>query len=162
MLLLDDIAKLWDLRDSRYSVQVVKHKHEAEEGLKFLNKVQTSYKMKNWTSVMIFNNEKCRSLTLDYVNRASGLELHQFHWLKNPEAEIGDIPSEWNYLVGVNPKTGKPKNVHFTLGGPFFNEFRDIEFSSEWFQARECMNSCSQKSESYDRNNKNSGAELNV
>ena len=36
MLMLDDIAKLWELRDNRYAVMVVKHDHVPKETVKFL------------------------------------------------------------------------------------------------------------------------------
>src|SRR3546814_6586317 len=49
MLVLDDIAKLWALRDDRYAVQVVKHDHVPQEDVKFLDKVQTKYEKKNWS-----------------------------------------------------------------------------------------------------------------
>ena len=34
---------------------------------------------------MLFNNARCRVLTPDYVNTASGLDLHQFKWLGNDD-----------------------------------------------------------------------------
>ena len=33
---------------------------------------------------MLMNCRKCTTLTPDYVNKASGLELHQFKWLEGP------------------------------------------------------------------------------
>ena len=80
-LVLDDIAKLWALRDERYAVQVVKHNHVPKEQVKFLGEKQSKYEKKNWSSVMLMNCAKCRALTPEYVNTASGLELHQFKWL---------------------------------------------------------------------------------
>ena len=47
---------------------------------------------------MLFNNERCRSLSADYVNSATGLELHRFAWIE--DAAIGELPLEWNWLVG--------------------------------------------------------------
>jgi hypothetical protein len=82
MLLLDDVVNLWKMRDDKYSVMCVKHEHIPEEETKFLGRVQTRYEKKNWSSVMLFNCSKCLSLTPDYVNKASGLELHRFQWLK--------------------------------------------------------------------------------
>jgi hypothetical protein len=78
MLVLDDIANLWALRDDRYAVMVVKHDHRPREAVKFLGQPQTAYPKKNWSSVMLFNNTRCRALTPEYVNTATGLELHQF------------------------------------------------------------------------------------
>ncbi len=60
MLMLDDIAKLWALRDERYAVMVIKHDHVPKEERKFLNEPQTKYEKKNWSSVMLFNNARCR------------------------------------------------------------------------------------------------------
>jgi hypothetical protein len=76
MLVLDDIATLWRLRDERHAVQVVKHNHVPKEDTKFLGATQTKYNKKNWSSVMLMNCERCTALTPEYVNTASGLELH--------------------------------------------------------------------------------------
>ena len=70
-------------------------------------------------------------LTPDYVNQASGLDLHQFKWLKDDNL-IGKLPTEWNHLVGVGAENKKAKLVHFTLGGPYFSDYANCEFSSEW------------------------------
>lgn len=138
MLMLEDVAKLWALRDDRYAVMCVKHRHKPKETIKFLNAPQTRYEKKNWSSVMLFNNARCRALTVDYVNTASGLELHQFKWLAS-EDEIGDIPVEWNHLVGCQEPREDAKNVHYTLGGPYFREFGDCEYALQWFLERERM-----------------------
>ena len=42
MLMLDDIANLWRLRDERYAVMVVKHDHVPKERTKFLGEPQSS------------------------------------------------------------------------------------------------------------------------
>src|SRR6478735_4078758 len=81
MLMRDDIAKLWKLRDERFAVQVIKHVHVPKEETKFEGNVQTKYEKKNWSSVMLMNCARCTALTPDFVNRATGLELHQFKWL---------------------------------------------------------------------------------
>lgn len=46
MLFLDDVAKLWDLRDDRYAVMCVKHDHKPTEDTKFLGATQTRYEKK--------------------------------------------------------------------------------------------------------------------
>lgn len=138
MLVRDDIAKLWALRDDRYAVMCVKHQHVPAETVKFLDKPQTAYGKKNWSSVMLFNNAKCRALTPDYVNTATGLELHQFKWLQNDEL-IGELPHTWNHLVGYDPLDTSASNVHFTSGGPYFNEYAECEHSGEWFEQRQHM-----------------------
>src|ERR1700693_2486545 len=101
MLMLADIVELWKLRDERYAVQVVKHVHVPKEEVKFLGHTQTKYEKKNWSSVMLMNCARCRALTPEYVNTASGLELHQFKWL-GTDALIGELPSRWNHLVSYD------------------------------------------------------------
>ena len=138
MLFLDDIAELWKLRDERYAVQVVKHVHVPKEDVKFLGSVQTKYEKKNWSSVMLMNCAKCTALTPEYVNSASGLELHQFKWLAGDHL-IGEIPHRWNHLVGFDPPRADPGLVHYTTGGPYFDEYRDCEYAKEWFAERDAM-----------------------
>ena len=144
MLMLADIAELWRLRDERYAVMVVKHNHVPREERKFLDQPQTPYQKKNWSSVMLFNNSKCRALTPEYVNSASGLELHQFKWLTSDDL-IGAIPDRWNHLVGYNPPRRDASLVHFTLGGPYFEEYRDCEYAAEWRREHEAMLSVDQR-----------------
>jgi len=138
MLMLDDIARLWALRDPDYAVQVVKHDHRPREAIKFLGEPQTPYEKKNWTSVMIFNNQRCRALTPEYVNRASGLELHQFKWLAD-EGLIGELPRRWNHLVGYEAPCADVSLVHYTLGGPYFPEYAGCEHAEAWTKEREAM-----------------------
>ena len=138
MLMLDDIAELWAMRDERYAVQVVKHEHRPREGHKFLGEVQTAYEKKNWSSLMLFNCAKCTALTPDYVSSASGLALHQFKWL-GADSEIGEIPGRWNYLVDYDPAAplSEISNLHYTLGGPYYHAYRDCGYADLWLAERE-------------------------
>jgi lipopolysaccharide biosynthesis glycosyltransferase len=140
MLLTDDIVKLWDLRDERYAVQVVKHNHEAKESVKFLNQSQTPYKKKNWSSVMLMNCNRCKALTPDYVNSASGLELHQFKWIENDKL-IGNIDKRWNYLAGVDPVIAETdiSNIHYTIGGPYFESSKNCDYADIWLAEQKLM-----------------------
>lgn len=131
MIALDDIASLWRLADERFAVQVVKHHHVPKERTKFLGATQTRYEKKNWSSVMLMNCARCRALTPDYVNGATGLELHQFKWLGSDDL-IGELPARWNHLVGYDAPRPDAAIVHFTIGGPYFAEYRDCEYASEW------------------------------
>ena len=131
MLMRDDVANLFALRDDRYAAMVVKHDHVPKEQRKFLDQPQSAYQKKNWSSVILFNNAKCRALTPEYVNKASGLELHQFKWLDSDDL-IGAIPDCWNHLVGYSAPRKDASLVHYTLGGPYFDEFRNCEYSDEW------------------------------
>jgi len=137
-LMLGDIADLWRMRDDKYAVQLCKHDYEPEEDKKFLGQVQTKYEKKNWSSFMLMNCKKCNELTPDYVNSATGLQLHQFKWLESDDL-IGDLPLEWNWLVdepGYNTKS-KVNNIHFTKGGPWFKEYAECSYSETWNQYHE-------------------------
>ena len=138
MLMLDDIANLWRLRDERYAVMVVKHIHVPKETVKFLGEPQSKYEKKNWSSVMLFNNARCAALTPEYVNSASGLELHQFKWLESDDL-IGALPNRWNHLVGYDAARSDAALVHYTLGGPYFKDYQNCEYSDEWRREREAM-----------------------
>ncbi len=140
MLMLDDVAKLWSLRDDAFAVMCVKHDHVPNEDKKFLGETQTRYEKKNWSSVMLFNNAKCRALTPDYVNSASGLDLHRFNWLGNDDL-IGEIPHRWNHLVDYDPAfpAAEVSNLHFTTGGPYFPDYVTCGYADLWFAERDRM-----------------------
>jgi hypothetical protein len=78
------------------------------------------------------------------VNTASGLELHQFKWLCDDDL-IGELPSRWNHLVGYDEPRDDAGIVHYTTGGPYFDEYRDCEYSVEWFSDLEEMSYCEQR-----------------
>lgn len=136
MLARADIAELWSLRDQRYAAMCVKHDYTPKVETKFLGQTQTKYEKKNWSSLVMFNNDKCRALSPEYVNTATGLQLHQFKWLENDEL-IGSIPVTWNYLVNEYEKRNDAKLVHFTDGGPYFEEYKNDDYADEWFAARD-------------------------
>ena len=140
MLVLDDIARLWDLRDDRYAALVVKHDHRPRESTKFLGQPQTKYEKRNWSSVMLLNAARCQTLTLDYVNSESGLKLHRFRWLDSEDL-IGDLPPRWNHLVDYDPPraTDDVSNLHFTSGGPWFEAHRNCGYADLWFAERDRM-----------------------
>ena len=98
MLCKSDIKHLWDIKDDKYSVMCVKHEHNPTEKFKFQGEVQTAYPKKNWSSLILFNCAACTRLSIEYVNTASGLDLHRFNWLDD-EKKIGEIDSSWNHLI---------------------------------------------------------------
>jgi hypothetical protein len=132
MLVTADIADLWALRDDKYAVMCAKHDYQPVGETKFLGQVQTKYEKKNWSSVMMFNNARCTALTPEVVSTETGLFLHQFKWLGNDDL-IGSLPLSWNYLVGEHqPASNTPELIHYTLGGPYFEKYRDCEFADLW------------------------------
>ena len=138
MLMKADIAELWRLRDDKYAVQVCKHDYTPKEETKFLGQVQTKYEKKNWSSFMLMNCKKCTQLTPNYVNSASGLELHQFKWLET-ENLIGNLHLEWNWLVGEYNYKEDVKNIHYTKGGPYFKDYDTCDYSTDWFNTYTSM-----------------------
>ena len=139
MLMFEDVAELWRMRDDSKAIQVCKHDYTPKEDTKFLGQVQTKYEKKNWSSVMLMNCKKCTTLTPDYVNKASGLELHQFKWLEGDHL-IGDLPLEWNWLVGEYEHKDDVNNVHYTKGGPWFEDYAKCDYSQDWFRNLEESN----------------------
>jgi len=117
-------------RQGDKAVLVCKHNYTPSSKRKFLNQVQTVYPRKNWSSFMLFNNARCKALSAKYVNSASGLDLHRFNWIRNEQ--IGELPIEWNWLVGEYKHNRRAKIVHFTLGGPWFRKYRDCDYALEW------------------------------
>lgn len=133
MIVQADIKELFDLIDDRYSIMCVKHNQVCNSDKKFLDNEQHQYKYKNWSSVMLFNNAKCRALTLDYVSNANGLDLHQFKWVDD-HSLIGALPLEWNYLVENDNQTlNTPKLIHYTNGGPYFSNTQNCEHGKTWY-----------------------------
>jgi hypothetical protein len=126
MLCLGDVAELANYTSlmDKYgtAVRVVKHEYVPTEETKFLGNIQTKYAKKNWSSVIGFNNALCTQLTPEYVEKAPGLELHQFAWLK--EHQIGQLPARWNVLVGVED-IPNPSLLHFTKATPCFDMNQD-------------------------------------
>jgi hypothetical protein len=52
----------------------------------------------------------------------------------------------WNWLVGEYDQPPQDvKNVHWTVGGPYFNEYKDADFAQEWFDQRDSMQYCMQR-----------------
>ena len=82
---------------------------------------------------MLFNNAKCTALSCDYVNSATGLQLHQFKWLAGDHL-IGELPPKWNFLVGYDHADERDDIAlfHYTTGGPYFDAYRDTEHADVW------------------------------
>ena len=134
MLVTADISKLFlDLNKRNEAVHVVKHDYEPVNTIKYLGKKQYSYPRKNWSSFIYFNcsHKKNLCLTPEAIRDQSAAFLHRFSWLD--DSEIGELGREWNHLVGeYDMPEILPKNIHWTVGGPYFEEFKDTDFAEKW------------------------------
>jgi hypothetical protein len=132
-LMQADLLDLWlhVLADPTKALWCVQHDYVPKADRKFDGHVQTTYRRKNWSSLMVFANDRCRMLTPDFVNTASGLDLHQFTWL--PDEQIGSIPRTWNWLVGEYEPNPDAKLLHFTNGGPYFPDYREGPEAERWW-----------------------------
>lgn len=134
MLMRDDIAKLWALRDNRYAVQVVQHDYRTSQPTKYkgtgMEAGNEHYPRKNWSSLVLWNcsHPSNAHLTPDFVARMPGSYLHRFEWLDNHE--IGSLPVEWNTLIGE--QYNDAKIAHYTYGIPWFPQYADSRYADEW------------------------------
>lgn len=135
-LFLTDIAELFALADDSYAVMCVKHEYTPDKQTKMDGAVQHQYPRKNWSSLVLYNcsHPSNSRLNIELVNNSTGLDLHRFAWLQ--DNEIGELPLAWNWLVGWNqePRDGSPKALHYTEGGPWFQQYRQCEYSQLWIQ----------------------------
>ena len=136
MILKTDIKELFDQADNQYAVMCVQHDYSPSATTKMDGQQQTVYPRKNWSSVMLFNcgHKSNQTLTQDLVNNPeiTGAYLHRFSWLK--DKEVGELSPEWNWLVGhyKEPEDGTPKLIHYTEGGPWFENYRNCEYHQDW------------------------------
>lgn len=136
LLFLDDINDLFKMADDKYAIMCVQHDYTPKEGTKMDGKVQTIYPRKNWSSVVLWNcshpsNKKVNKQLINDPD-TTGKYLHRFSWLE--DHEIGSIPHNWNWLAGwyKEPQDGRPSAIHYTEGGPWFENYRFCEYDQIW------------------------------
>lgn len=145
MIVRDDISKLWDLRDQSKDVMVVKHDYKTRLTEKYLGSKNENYPRKNWSSVILWNcdNYPNRQLTPEFIQTATGAQLHRFSWID--DERIGSLPVEWNWLPDEFGPNKDAKLLHYTLGTPSFHEFADTPQSEEWHRERLLADYCLQR-----------------
>lgn len=134
MLFLDDVAELFAWVDgSKAAVACVKHPPElGQETVKKFGNVQTSYRRKNWSSLMLMRPSQCRGLFPTYINIEDGARLHGFDWLDNTRLDA--LPARWNVLHGIQSDPD-PAVIHFTRGTPDMPHCSpDDEWSNLWWR----------------------------
>lgn len=145
MLLRDDIAKLWDLRDESKAVMCVHHDYKTKAVQKYLGTQNADYPRKNWSSVVLWNcaHPANRCVTPDFVMKATGAQLHRFTWLD--DSLIGALPKVWNWLPDEFGANDEAKLLHWTLGAPCFHEYAAVPMAEEWHRESLLTNFCLQR-----------------
>ncbi len=140
-LWLGDIAELVDQFDDRFAVMCVQHDYRPTETVKMDGKPQTVYPRKNWSSLVAYNcgHPANAALSVEAVNARTGAYLHRFQWLEDDL--IGALDETWNWLEGWSqkPKSGAPNVVHYTRGGPWFENWQDVDYAKEWLGEQEAF-----------------------
>jgi len=140
-LFLTDIREIFQSIDPSKAVTVVQHDYKPTESTKMDGCIQHQYPRKNWSSLMVFqcHHPAVRRLTLDVVNNATPAYLHRLEWVD--DADIGSLDIGWNYLEGwYPPGYNNLKAIHYTLGGPWFENKKDCDFAQFWLDEKEAMN----------------------
>jgi len=145
MIVRDDIVELWESRNFYMDVMVVKHDYQTKMTEKYLGSKNENYPRKNWSSVIMWNcaTYPNRQLTPEFIQKATGAELHRFTWLE--DRRIGDLPKEWNWLPDEYGENKDAKLLHYTLGTPCFHEFADTPQGSEWHREHMLTDYCLQR-----------------
>jgi lipopolysaccharide biosynthesis glycosyltransferase len=134
MVCKDDISKLWELRDSSKAIQVVKHNYKTKMATKYCGSNNENYPRKNWSSLVLWNCEhpSNRILTPKFIESNTGSFLHQFKWID--DHLIGELPLEWNWLAIEYESNNLASLIHYTLGTPCFQDFKNSDMSDAWHQ----------------------------
>lgn len=138
MIFLSDIKDLFSLANEKYAVMCVKHQHHpAQNTVKMDGRAQLQYYRKNWSSFVLWNcgHSANRRITPEKVNFMLGSDMHAFSWLEDDL--IGSLPYRYNYISGISPRIpseeqGLPFVIHYTEGGPWFNECKDVPYAQLW------------------------------
>lgn len=133
-LFTDDITALPATLDDQKAIYVVQHDYQPHHQIKMDGQTQTTYPRKNWSSFMVFNGRHpdVKALTPDVVNSATPAHLHRFEWIRNDD-QIGALGQDWNFLVGEYDRPARlPTAIHYTNGGPWFDEWREVDYAREW------------------------------
>jgi hypothetical protein len=135
MLVRTDICELFKQASSRqgaWSVMCAKHDYTPKNTVKYLGNTQHSYPRKNWSSLMLFDCERCLELTPGAIKEQSAAWLHRMKWASSG---IAELELEWNWLVGEYDYNPAAKILHWTVGGPWFEQYENCDYSDEWYVA---------------------------
>ena len=135
MVCLSDVKDLIRNFDTNKAVNVIKHDYKTKNSVKYFGQKNENYPRKNWSSVIIWNCEhhKNKVLTPDFIESMNGAFLHRFKWLDN--VEIGELDKKWNWLAVEYPEIKDANLIHYTLGTPCFEEYKNTSMADYWKKA---------------------------
>ena len=90
---------------------------------------------------MLWNcgHEVNKALTPEYVEQDNPFK---WGWLDGQDSSwIGELPAEWNHLVGYDEPRNDAKLIHYTMGIPPYPETAMCEYAEAWTQEHQTMNS---------------------
>jgi lipopolysaccharide biosynthesis glycosyltransferase len=141
MLCFADMKELDELDMGPYALRVVQHDYTPGNTVKMYGAVQTAYPRKNWSSMMLMDCAKLRVWSKEVVETQTGAYLHRFEDI--PDAQIGELPKTWNTLDWMDEQT---KLIHYTNGGPWFEQYKDHPHAAIWNHYRDEMIASSRRS----------------
>ena len=133
VVFLRDPKELTRYMDPTKAALVVKHVLSDVGGARKMDgQIQTNYPRKLWSSVVLWNCDHAANarLNLQMLNQWPGRDLHAFKWLA--DNEIGELPPEWNWLVGLQVKPENPAIAHYTRGGPWIKDWEGGQHDDLW------------------------------
>lgn len=138
IICLSDVKRLFALCDDRFAIMCVKHIYPPRrDDTKMDGRAQRFYHRKNWSSFVLWNcgHPANKEITPEKVNFMTGRDLHAFSWLK--DESIGSLPYTYNFISGVSPslppeRSGIPDFMHYSDGGPWFEECADVPYAEWW------------------------------
>jgi len=131
MVCLSDLEFVLEFADYGKDVYCVQHDYDPKSMVKMDGREQHIYPRKNWSSVMLFNNKNCTSLTPEVVNTETPMYLHRMMWAN--DERIGKLPPKFNFLAGYyDIEQENPVLIHYTDGGPWFKEYHNCPHGELW------------------------------
>ena len=140
VFLADPLEILKDIDESKAAYVVQHPGYIPNSQIKMDGIAQHRAYRKNWASFILFNNShpKNKRLTTEFLNNhRPGLDFHQLRWLD--DEDIGALPLEWNCLDDYY-YLENPKAIHYTDGGPWFDNYKETMYSNIWNELNEKMN----------------------
>lgn len=149
MLARAPLDELWAPRHSDYDVMVAQHDYQTKHPVKYWGQPNEDYPRKNWSSLMLINCAAAVWQRIPMLSPGPSIQdLHRFspifpHGGRQAEGfateRVGALPLEWNWLVGEYEHNPDAKLVHFTIGGPYFDAYRNCHYADEWRATRDRM-----------------------